>query len=70
MKPRLNCGRSELLLPLYYVDVPLLNHDGPVEDKLLLRVRDFQKDHRKEFSVERMAKLLDGKIGANSNSRR
>ena len=34
-------GRLELLLPLYYVDVPLLNHDGPVEDDLLRRVRDF-----------------------------
>ena len=41
-------GRLELLLPLYYVDVPLLNHDGPVEDDLLRRVRDFQwQDWRK-----------------------
>ena len=42
-------GRLELLLPLYYVDVLSLNNDGPVEDSLLSRVRDFQYQDWREL---------------------
>ena len=42
-------GRLELLLPLHYVDVPSLNNDGPVEDILLSRVREFQYQDWREL---------------------
>ena len=35
-------GRLELLLPLYYVDVPLLSSDEPTEDDLIREVRGIQ----------------------------
>ena len=35
-------GRLELLLPLYYLDVPLLNTDEPTEDDLITAVREIQ----------------------------
>ena len=35
-------GRLELLLPLYYLDVPLLNTDEPIEDDLINAVREIQ----------------------------
>ena len=35
-------GRLELLLPLYYLDVPLLNSDEPTEDDLICEVREIQ----------------------------
>ena len=36
-------GRLELLLPLYYLDVPLLNSDGPTGDDLISAVREIQR---------------------------
>lgn len=35
-------GRLELLLPLYYLDVPILNSDEPTEDDLINAVREIQ----------------------------
>ena len=45
-------GRLELLLPLYYVDVPLLTSDEPTEDDLIQSIRDAQWEDWRDLRFE------------------